>query len=274
MSDKRESVSSPAGARVTATAKALRVLDCFTPTQPELSLAQISRILNMPKSTLLNQLRTLEEAGFLGKSPENQTYRLGHKIMELSYCAHAAMPVTQYAVPVMEDLQVATGEIIYLTSHIGGQVFYLECVYPSRRAVAYSVSGKTLPMHCTGCGKAMLSQMPTEQVEAIIQKHGLPSFTQNTITDHDALMEQLAVCRRRGYALDNEEETMGVKCVAMAIRTSRGDVAGALSISGSTLSIRSENIPQYAELLSRACNALSPYARMMPAILYQNQNIL
>lgn len=129
-------------------------------------------------------------------------------------------------------------------------------------------------MHCTGCGKAMLSQMPTDQVEAIIQKHGLPSFTQNTITDHDALMEQLAVCRRRGYALDNEEETMGVKCVAMAIRTSRGDVAGALSISGSTLSIRNENIPQYAELLSRACNSLSPYARMMPAILYQNQNTL
>ena len=82
------------------------------------------------------------------------------------------------------------------------------------------------------------------------------------------------MCRRRGYALDNEEETMGVKCVAMAIRTSRGDVAGALSISGSTLSIRNENIPQYAELLSRACNSLSPYARMMPAILYQNQNIL
>ena len=59
MSDKREGVSSPAGARVTATAKALRVLDCFSPTQPELSLAQISRILNMPKSTLLNQLRTM-----------------------------------------------------------------------------------------------------------------------------------------------------------------------------------------------------------------------
>ena len=175
MPDKRENMPSPAGSRVTATAKALRVLDCFTPTQPELSLAQISRILNMPKSTLLNQLRTLEEAGFLGHSQENQTYRLGYKIMELSYCAHAAMPVIQYAVPVMEDLQVSTGEIIYLTSHIGGQVFYLECVYPSRRSVSYSVSGKTLPMHCTGCGKAMLSQMPTDQVEAIIQKHGLPS---------------------------------------------------------------------------------------------------
>ena len=108
MPDKRENKPSPAGSRVTATAKALRVLDCFTPTQTELSLAQISRILNMPKSTLLNQLRTLEEAGFLCKSQEGQTYRLGYKIMELSYCAHAAMPIIQYAVPVMEDLQVST----------------------------------------------------------------------------------------------------------------------------------------------------------------------
>lgn len=254
------------GSRVTATAKALKVLDCFAPSQTELTLAQISRLLEIPKSTLLNQIRTLEEAGFLMRVRDGQAYRLGYKIMELSYCAHTAMPVVQYAVPVMEDLQVATGEIIYLTSHIGGRAFYLECVYPSRRSIAYSVAGKTLPMHCTGCGKAMLSQMPTEQVEEIIQKHGLPPVTQNTITDHDKLMECLAVYRRKGYALDNEEETMGVKCVAMAIRTGRGDVAGALSISGSTLSIRTDNIEQYAELLSRACNTLSQHAYLFPAL--------
>lgn len=252
--------------RVTSTAKALRVLDCFSPTQTELTLAQISRMLNMPKSTLLNQLRTLEEAGFLMKIRDGQAYRLGYKIMELSYCAHAATPVVQYAIPVMEDLQVSTGEIIYLTSHIGGRVFYLECVYPSRRSISYSVSGKTLPMHCTGCGKAMLSQMSTDQVERIIQTHGLPPLTQNTITDHDQLMEVLAACRRNGYAQDNEEETMGVKCVAMAIRTGRGDVAGALSISGSTLSIRPDNIEEYAQLLSRACNTLSQHAHLFPAI--------
>lgn len=86
--------------------------------------------------------------------------------MQLSYCAQAGSPVAQYAIPVMEDLQSATGDIIYLTSHIDGKVFYMECVYPSRRSIYTSVSGKTLPMHCTGCGKAMLSQMPTEQVEA------------------------------------------------------------------------------------------------------------
>ena len=74
MSEKREGVPPPAGARVTATAKALRVLDCFSPTQPELSLAQISRMLQMPKSTLLNQLRTLEEAGFFMRATGTSTY--------------------------------------------------------------------------------------------------------------------------------------------------------------------------------------------------------
>ena len=65
--------------RVSSTAKALRILDCFSPTRPDLSLAQISRMMEMPKSTLLNQLRTLEDAGFLFHSQNSQTYRLGYK---------------------------------------------------------------------------------------------------------------------------------------------------------------------------------------------------
>lgn len=252
--------------RVSSTAKALRVLDCFSPTQTELSLAQLSRILDIPKSTLLNQLRTLEDAGFLMRGQSPQTYRLGYKIMTLSYCVHASTPIIQYAVPIMEDLQTATGEIIYLTSHIDGRVFYLECVYPSRRSVSYSASGKILPMHCTGSGKAMLSQMPDDQVEEIIRKHGLPPATQNTFTDRDCFLDALATYRRQGYATDFEEETMGVRCVSMAIRTARGDVAGALSISGSTMSIGPDNIGQYAMLLSKATNALSQYAHLFPAI--------
>lgn len=258
---------SEAGGRVSATAKALSILDCFTPSQPNLTLAQISRMLDMPKSTLLNHLRTLKDAGFLDYDRDGQTYRLGYKIMWLSYNAWASIPVIQCAIPVMEDLQVATGEIIYLTTHINGLVFYLECLYPSRRSISYSIAGKMLPMHCTGCGKAMLSQMPTEQVEAIIRRHGLPSFTRNTITDHDRMMEVLAAERRQGYALDNEEETVGVKCVAMAIRNRQGDVVGALSVSGSTVSMRPDLMDGYAALLGRACNTLSAYAHLFPVIL-------
>lgn len=252
--------------QVSATAKALKILDCFTPVQTDLTLSQLSRALDMPKSTLLNQVRTLEDAGFLSKVRNSQSYRLGYKLMQLGYHARAAMPIVQYALPVMEDLQVSSGEIVYLTSHINGLVFYMECVFPSRRSISYSIVGKTLPMHCTGCGKAMLSQMRTEQVDAIIQRHGLAPFTPNTITDRDQLMETLAASREVGYALDNEEETMGVKCVAMAIRTGNGDVAGALSISGSVFSMRPEVIEPYAALLGRACNTLSQYAHLFPAM--------
>ena len=121
-------------------------------------------------------------------------------------------------------------------------------------------------MHCTGCGKAMLSQMPAEEAEAIIDRYGLPPVTPNTITDKAVLLGKLGEYRRLGYAVDDEEETPGVRCVAMAVRSSRGEVAGALSISGSTLSVNGDNIGEYAKLLSRACNALTQYAHLFPAI--------
>ncbi|MFA6844870.1 MAG: IclR family transcriptional regulator [Sphaerochaetaceae bacterium] len=257
--------------RVNATAKALSILGCFSPTLLEITLAQFSKMLDMPKSTLLNQLRTLEDAGMVMRTGNN-AFRLGYKIMNLSYCAHNAISISQYAIPVMEDLEVETGQNLYLTTHVEGQVFYLECVYPSRRLVSYSISGKLLPMHCTGCGKAMLSFMDKKQVETIIDQHGLPQITPNTITKRDELFKALSNYRAMGYAIDNEEESMGVRCVAAAIRTSKGTVAGALSISGSVLSMRDEVLEQYAVLLSKACNTLVPYAHLFP--YYQNYNQL
>jgi DNA-binding IclR family transcriptional regulator len=255
--------------RVSATAKALNILCCFSPSKLEITLAQFSKMLDMPKSTILNQLRTLEDAGMIMKS-SNQAYCLGYKIMNLSYCAHKAISISQYAIPVMEDLEVETGQNVYLTTHVEGQVFYLECVYPSRRLVSYSISGKLLPMHCTGCGKAMLSFMDRDRVEEIIKQHGLPRSTPNTITDKDKLFQILDSYRRMGYALDNEEESMGVRCVATAIRTGQGTVAGALSISGSVLSMKDDVLERYAVLLSKACNTLVPYAHLFP--YYPNDN--
>lgn len=256
----------PETGQVHAVKKAFSILECFTPTQPELSLAQLSRLCAMPKSTLLNQLRTMEAMGYVQRSRDGQTYRLGYSLMRLSYSLQSAMPLRYYAVPVMEELQVATGQTVYLTSHLQGRVFFLECVYPSRRSLAYSVSGKTLPMHCTSSGKAMLSRMTREQVSQILQIHGLPSVTPNTITDQARLMECLEQYRSWGYAVDDEEESIGIRCVAVPICTSSGMVAGALSISGSTMTMDQAAIEEYARLLSQTCGVLAAYAEQFPAI--------
>jgi len=252
--------------RVNSIAKCLRILGSFTPQNAELSLAQLSRIHGMPKSTLLNMLRTMEDAGFLYKTRNSMNYRLGFKLMELSYNARASLSIVQYALPFMEDLQSQTGEIVYLTTHVDGRVLYLECIYPTKKSITYSTNGKTLPMHCTGCGKAMLAYMGEEEVDGIIAKWGLPRITSHTITSPTKLKKALAKYRELGYAIDNSEEGHDVRCIAMPIRSTDGHVAGALSISGSTMTMRDEKFPGYARLLAGACNFLSQYAQLFPAM--------
>jgi DNA-binding IclR family transcriptional regulator len=166
----------------------------------------------------------------------------------------------------MEELLAASGEIIYLTTYIDGYVFFLQCLYPSRRSVNYSVAGKKLPMHCTSSGKAMLSYMPAEQVEEIIRIRGLPAITPNTITDPVRFRHELDLCNQRRYAIDTEEESLGVRCVATAICNKKGEVAGALSISGSVISMTEERINTFARLLLNASHALTSYADLFPAI--------
>jgi len=252
--------------RVNSVKKALRVLECFTAASPEMTLTQLSRELDMPKSTLLNLIRTLEEAGYVYRVRQSQSYRLGYKIMELGYSMRSAFPVVQFALPLMEELQSATGEFVYLTTHIDGHVLYLECVYPQKRTVGYSITGKTLPMHCTGCGKAMLSTFTDAHVNSIIDACGLERKTLHTITDRDQLMHELALTRSRGYAVDLEEETPGVKCIAMPIRSSEGIAAGAISISGPVHSITDEKIPRYTKLLSDMTSILATRANLFPAM--------
>jgi len=251
--------------RVNALAKALRILDCFSTQRPELNLTELSQQLKIPMSTLLNMIRTLKDGGYLFKVKNSQNYRLGFKLMELSYKVRASLPVIQLAIPYMEELQSLTGEIIYLTTHINGQVLYLECVYPSKRSITYSVYGKILPMHCTGCGKAMLAYMPEKTVDAVIAQWGLPRSTPNTITDEVKLKKALVKYRELGYAIDNEEEGHNVRCIAMPIRDNNGMVAGALSISGPLVTMTDDKFPDYAKSLAGACNFLSQYAQLFPA---------
>ncbi|MDO4548842.1 MAG: IclR family transcriptional regulator [Clostridia bacterium] len=219
---------------------------------------------------MLNLLRTLEESGYVYRARQSHNYRLGYKIMELGYSMHSALQVVQFAIPIMEDLQLATGEFIYLTTHVNGRVLYLECVYPRRRTVGYSVSGKTLPMHCTGVGKAMMSLFTVEQVDKVIEKWGLEAKTANTITDRDALLSHLQNVRQQGYAVDLEEETPGVKCVAMPIRSANGEAAGAISISGCVRSLTDDRLGQYTKLLNDATSILSTYAYLFPAMQIMN----
>ena len=259
--------------QVKSVVKAIHILSCFTPDQTELSLADISHKLQLPKSTTLNLLRTLEAYGYVVKTYPAMNYRLGYSVMQLNYYAQMAMPVVRMSLPFLEDLQLKTGKTIYLTTHIDGKVLYLEVAHQNRRIFSYSITGKTLHMHCTGCGKAMLAYLPEEEQRKVLATHGLPAFTPNTITNEEQLFQELSEIRKRGYATDQEEETLGVRCVAVPIRNAQGYPTAALSISSAILSFQEDLILDYANLLLNTCHALSSSANEFPAgqVLLLNQ---
>ncbi|MDD3796570.1 MAG: IclR family transcriptional regulator [Lachnospiraceae bacterium] len=259
--------------QVKSVVKAIHILSCFTPSDPELSLGDISHKLNVPKSTALNLIRTLEEYGYLIRTYPSMNYRLGYSIMQLNYCTQMSMPVVRYSLPFLEDLQMKTGKTIYLTTHINGKVLYLDVAHQNRRMFSYSISGKTLNMHCTGCGKAMLAYLPENEIRKIIDTYGFPTFTPNTISTEEALYQELNLIRKRGYSTDHEEETLGVRCIAAPIRNAQGYPTAAISISGAVLSMQEEQVFEYADVLINTCHALSSYANEFPAgqILLLNQ---
>lgn len=245
--------------------KALSILDCFTSNDYELSLADISRKLRMPKSTTLNMLRTLEAFGYVRRVYPAMNYRLGYELMHLNYCSQMSMPAVRYTIPFLEDLQGRTGKTIYLTTHINGKVLYLAEAHQNNRMYTFSSTGKILHMHCTGCGKAMLAHLPEEEVRAIIARYGMPSFTANTLTTEADLFKELELIRTRGFAFDNEEEGIGVRCIAAPICNMQGYPTAAISISGAASSMQEEQQLSYASILLSTCQALSSNADQYPA---------
>ena len=243
--------------------KASDVLDCFSETTPELTLAQISARLGMPKSTTLNLLRTLEQCKLIYRNETGKTYCLGYKTLKFSYVKRQSLSIVQHAVPYLEELQQKSGEMVYLTTKSDGKIIFLDAAYASRRMSSYSVSGREFPMHCTSAGKAMLAYLPQSEVDGIIARHGLEACTPNSITTKEKLMEELSEIRRRGYSVDDEENVLGIRCVGVAIRNREGYPTGAISISGTVLSVTDECIPKYAEMLIRAASALSAQANQL-----------
>ena len=250
--------------KIASVIKAIKILELFGPSNRELSLSQISSQLHLPKSTLLNFMRTLESEGYLSRNPISQNYCLGIKLMKLGYNMRSNLSITHYAIPCMEDLCEQTKANIYLTTHVDGAVLYLEGIYSNRRTTKYSIAGKTLPMHVTASGKAMLSYLPTDQVQEIIRQHPLTASTQNSITDRETLLREIEIVRQRGYAIDKEEETLGLRCISMAIRDPTGYPVGALRISGSVIHMTEDRYDTFIALLTEACASLSSYTTMFP----------
>lgn len=211
-----------------------------------ISLMEISKETGIHKSTTFRLVFTLTRRRFLQQDPETERYRLGTAILELAGLYLADIEIRREAAPYLIELMNSVCETVHLGIVDDGEVVYIDKYeYPSDIRL-YSRLGTRAPMHSTSLGKAILAQSFEDDVTMILSR-GMLARTPNTITTTEDLRKELIQIRARGYAVDNEENRLGIRCVAAPIFDYRGRPVAAVSISGLTSRVTNERLPEIGQ---------------------------
>ena len=237
--------------------RALALLEALSHQGPDLTLAQISQMLKLHKSTAHRLIMVLERHRLIEKNSNTGKYRLGLKLFELGTKAIGQLDLRERARPFLERAVLDTGETVHLCVYDDGEVVYLDKVEPARSVRLASSVGRRNPAYCTAVGKAIMAFLPEAHVEVAAQKHGFRQLTRRTISNMLELKAELAKVRKVGYALDNEENEEGVCCVGAPIWGFGPHPIAAISVSGPTFRLTSEKIHVVAESVIGIAQGLS-----------------
>lgn len=216
---------------VDAAAKALDLLCAFSVAEPRLSLAALATRTGIPRPTAFRLMTTLEQAGFVSK--ESGEYQLGIKCFVLGNIVGATLDLRERARPHLDALRDTTGETVHLAVLDGWQVLYIERLQsPHPIGFMRSRVGAIVPAYCTSLGKTLLAFKPNEIVADWLATASLKTMTRQTITQPQRLMKELRAIRDRGYALDEQEHEVGVRCIAAPVWNHAREVVAAISVAG------------------------------------------
>ncbi|GCF15870.1 IclR family transcriptional regulator [Haloarcula mannanilytica] len=191
-------------------------------------VSEIAECVDIGKSAVHNHLNTLVNRGYLVK--DGDEYQVGLSFLGLGAYARNRTAIYQTARPEVENLAEETGELANLLVEKSGRGIYLYQARGENAVDLDTYAGKQVYLHCTALGKAILAFRPRDEVAEILDTHGLPEMTRQTITDRDTLFEELDRIRKQQYAIDDEERLAGLCCVSAPI-TDRADRSiGAISV--------------------------------------------
>ncbi|MFC6767709.1 IclR family transcriptional regulator [Natrinema soli] len=213
---------------VKATETTLEIIDLLQEFD-RAGVTEIATELDLAPSAVHKHLSTLQEHRYVVK--DRSEYRLGLRFFELGGYTRHRMERYNAAKPELKSLAEETGEKTNLLVEEHGLGIYIYRSMGNEAIQINTYTGESVYLHNTALGKAILSYLPEERVEAIVDRHGLPSATERTITDVDELFETLAEIRDRGFAFDDEERINGLRCVAVPLLDD-GKAIGAISVSG------------------------------------------
>lgn len=231
--------NSPKGL-VRSVSRALTILMLFKD-HDELGIANISKMLGIPKGTVHALVKTLAQHDFLEKNESTQKYRCGLEAFQLGMSFARRMDLRRIAAAELEKLCYRVDETVHMAVLVNGMCVNVDRFSPNKPFLLIPQTGSAIPAHCTATGKVLLSQLSEEQLNAVIEKCGLDKYTDYTVDNIDALKKHLKMVRENGYAISDQEAIIGLTCIAVPIRDHSGSIVAAISIAGDTQSLTSNN---------------------------------
>ena len=217
--------------------------------------SEVARELDLAKSTVYSHLQTLEEAEYVAR--EGDQYHVGLKFLKLGVFSRSRKQEYTMSEQKVRELAEETQERSQFIVEEHGRGVYLHREVGDRAVHTDPGIGKRIPLHSTAAGKAILAELSSERIEAIIDRWGLEATTKHTITDPDELRADLEEIQERGYAINLEENVPGLHAVGVAVTGDDNRVCGALSVSGPSHRFKGDILhEEIPDLLLGAANEL------------------
>lgn len=232
--------------------RAFGLLEAMADAGGMMGLSQLATTSGLPLPTIHRLVRTLVDLGYLRQEPSRQ-YVLGPRLIRLGESSSHMLSI--WARPHLSRLVDELGESANLAMLDGDQIVYVAQVQSRHSMRMFTEVGRRVMPHCTAVGKAILAHQPEQQVRELLQRTGMQKHTDNTLTDPDEFTRQLRKAAEDGFAMDEGEQEMGVRCVAVAVPDAPAKLA--MSVSGPAGRMTEEVVERAVPLLQRAGEALS-----------------
>jgi DNA-binding IclR family transcriptional regulator len=257
MVSRMQAVKTPS---VPALERGLAVLELIAKSKSGLTFSQLARSLNYPASSIHCLLLTFLRQGYLHRSETTGRYMCGLKLVRIANMALDGITLREKASPLLRDLCQRTGLTAHLAVRERNEAMVIAKVASVAGQHVATWIGKRIDVHCTSLGKCLVAYLPESEVDELIRTHGLLRHNENTISSPKKLKQELERTRVRGYAIDDQEEEIGMCCIGAPVFDASGTVIGAVSVSGTTLQIDLENCRPLVDAVIEAAAAIASTA--------------
>ncbi|MCT9098059.1 IclR family transcriptional regulator [Haloarchaeobius sp. HME9146] len=237
--------------------KSLLTMDEMVAVLDETGGARVTEVadeLDRPQSVVHDYLSTLRQLGYVVKN--GPRYRLSLRFLELGSKERSRKPLYDIAKPEIDRLaDESSSELVSLVVEEDGKAVCLAAAWSSQSIQYNTFPGMHFHLHSSATGKAMLAHLPEERVHEILDRHGMPERTPNTVTDRDELFDQFELIRERGLSYEREEYKLGMMSYAAPVTADDGQVLGAISVSGPAHRMREDEVED--ELTNKLLSAIN-----------------